>query len=82
VHRTRYVEPLHPMNSLHLIPAIKTPIERLYLATTAQIYPALTNGESVTRHARQVAQTIAETQLKSTHIPAKVEEPAVSQPLS
>jgi hypothetical protein len=27
----------------------------LYLATTAQIYPALTNGESVSRHAREAA---------------------------
>jgi protoporphyrinogen oxidase len=55
VHRERYVEPLHGLNATHLIPAIKTPIENLFLATTAQIYPALTNGESVTRHARQAA---------------------------
>jgi protoporphyrinogen oxidase len=60
VNRTRYVEPLHPRNSMNLIPAVKTPVEHLYLATTAQIYPALTNGESVTRHARQSAQTILE----------------------
>lgn len=58
VHRTRYVEPLHPINSMHLIPAIKTPVERLFLVTTAQIYPALTNGESVTRHALEAVQTI------------------------
>jgi hypothetical protein len=60
IHRERYVEPLHRLNSTHLIPPIKTPIEHLYLATTAQIYPALTNGESVSRHASQTAQTIIE----------------------
>jgi hypothetical protein len=56
VHRESYVEPLHPLNSTHLIPEVKTPIENLYLVTTAQIYPELTNGESVSQHARQVAQ--------------------------
>ena len=55
VHRERYVEPLHGLNATHLIPAVKTPVENLYLATTAQIYPALTNGESVSRHAREAA---------------------------
>jgi len=55
VHRERYVEPLHGLNSTALIPPVKTPIGRLFLATTSQIYPALTNGESVTRHAREAA---------------------------
>jgi protoporphyrinogen oxidase len=58
IHRERYVEPLHRLNSTHLIPEVKTPVENLYLATTAQIYPALTNGESVSRHARHAAQVI------------------------
>lgn len=58
VHRERYVEPLHRLRSAHLIPEVKTPVEGLYLATTAQIYPALTNGESVSRHAHQAAQAI------------------------
>jgi protoporphyrinogen oxidase len=58
IQRARYVEPLHGLNESYLIPGIKTPIEQLYLATTAQIYPALTNGESVTRHAQQTAQII------------------------
>jgi len=62
IHRERYVEPLHRLNSTHLIPEIKTPIENLYLATTAQIYPALTNGESVSRHARNAAQVILDAQ--------------------
>jgi protoporphyrinogen oxidase len=58
VHRERYVEPLHFLNSSDLIPAVKTPVEQLYFSTTAQIYPALTNGESVSRHAAESAQVI------------------------
>jgi protoporphyrinogen oxidase len=60
VHRERFVEPLHGLNQTHLIPSIKTPVQNLYLATTAQIYPALTNGESVSRHAWQVCQVVLE----------------------
>lgn len=52
VHREQYVEPIHGLNETDLIPSVQTPISNLYLVTTAQIYPALTNGESVTRHAR------------------------------
>jgi protoporphyrinogen oxidase len=55
IHRERYVEPLHYINQTHLIPEVKTPVENLYLSTTAQIYPALTNGESVSRHASESA---------------------------
>ena len=58
VHRERYVEPLHPINSAHLIPEVKTPVNKLYLVTTSQIYPALTNGESVARHALDAAKII------------------------
>lgn len=58
VHRERYVEPLHGLHSAHLIPAVETPVNRLFLVTTAQIYPALTNGESVTRHGHAAAATI------------------------
>ncbi len=60
VHRERYVEPLHGLNSAHLIPQVKTPVKNLYLATTAQIYPELTNGESVSRKARNVAGILLE----------------------
>ncbi len=60
VHRERYVEPLHRINETDSIPGIKTPVECLYLATTAQIYPALTNGESVSKHARAAARIILE----------------------
>ena len=55
VHRERYVEPLHGLDSTSLIPTVVTPIRGLFLATTSQIYPGLTNGESVTRHAREAA---------------------------
>jgi protoporphyrinogen oxidase len=58
IHRERYVEPLHRMRGLDPIPAVETPVDGLYLATTAQIYPALTNGESVIRHARAVADVL------------------------
>jgi protoporphyrinogen oxidase len=55
IHRERYVEPLHGLNELHKIPAMQTPVTGLHLVTTAQIYPALTNGESVSRHAQSAA---------------------------
>jgi protoporphyrinogen oxidase len=58
IHRERYVEPLHKINETDSVPEIKTPVENLYLATTAQIYPALTNGESVSRHAREASEII------------------------
>ena len=58
VQRARYVEPLHPLNGLDMIPPVITPIKSLYLATNAQIYPALTNGESISRKAREVAELI------------------------
>jgi protoporphyrinogen oxidase len=60
IHRERYVEPLHGLNEINLVPDVKTPIANLFLATTSQIYPALTNGESVSRHAREAAETVLE----------------------
>lgn len=58
VHRERFVEPLHSLNETELIPQVKTPVNNLSIATTAQIYPELTNGESVTRFAREIAETV------------------------
>jgi protoporphyrinogen oxidase len=58
VHRERYVEPLHGLDSHRATAGIETPIEDLYLASTSQIYPALTNGESIVRHTRAVAELI------------------------
>jgi protoporphyrinogen oxidase len=60
VHRERYVEPLHRLHGIDPVPAVRTPVRNLLLATTAQIYPALTNGESVTRHARAVADILTD----------------------
>jgi protoporphyrinogen oxidase len=59
IHRERFVDPLHRIGAAGM-PGIATGIDRLYLATTAQIYPALTNGESVTRHASAAADLVAE----------------------
>jgi protoporphyrinogen oxidase len=58
VHREAYVDPLHPIDG-EAMPEVKTAIRGLYLATSAQIYPALTSGESVTRHAASAADLIA-----------------------
>jgi protoporphyrinogen oxidase len=54
VHREKFVEPLHRIGAPG-VPGIETGVHGLYLATTAQIYPALTNGESVSRHAATAA---------------------------
>ena len=67
VHRERYVEPLHGLNSYHLIPEVTTPIKNLFLVTTAQIYPQLTNGESVSQHACQAARIILDEELVPVH---------------
>jgi len=55
ISRARYAEPIHRLGSAHLIPSLKTPVEGLFFASACQVYPALTNGESVTRHARVAA---------------------------
>jgi protoporphyrinogen oxidase len=59
--RERYVEPLHPVGKTDLIPTVQTSIAGLYLANTSQIYPQLTNGESVCAFARSVASTVTRT---------------------
>jgi hypothetical protein len=58
VQRARYVEPLHPLNGYLFLPPIHAPIENLYLVSNAQIYPTLTNGESISRKAREIARLI------------------------
>jgi protoporphyrinogen oxidase len=60
INRTRHAEPFHQVNSSHLIPNIRTPIENLYLATTDQIYPLPTTGEAIIEQAEQVTQMIVE----------------------
>lgn len=75
VHRERFVEPLHKLNRTDEIPDVKTPVANLYLATTAQIYPALTNGESVTRNAARTADLV----LKDLQVLARYEAPLPEQ---
>lgn len=58
VHRERFVEPLHDAGAGERTLPFDAPVEGLHLCTTSQIYPALTNGESVTRHARQAAERL------------------------
>jgi len=60
VHRERYVDPLHPVgHTISDVPVV-TDVGGLFCATTAQIYPALTSGESVTRYAAEAASAIAD----------------------
>jgi protoporphyrinogen oxidase len=65
--RERYVEPLHPVGATDLIPPIASEIRGLYLANNAQIYPQLTNGESVIAYAQQAASEVARTQFTTHH---------------
>jgi protoporphyrinogen oxidase len=64
IHRERYVEPLRHVGSTLRVPGVATPPQGLYLATTAQIYPALTNGESVTRHGAGAARLMLEDRVR------------------
>lgn len=57
--RERYVEPLHPVGMTDRIPPLRSEVSGLYLANTGQIYPQLTNGESVCAFARKVAVQVA-----------------------
>ena len=68
VQRARYVEPLHPLNGLNRIPSVTTPIKNLYLATNAQIYPALTNGESISRKACEIVELIVSQMQQKTRM--------------
>lgn len=61
MNRTPFVEPLHGLNDMDKIPAFQTPVRNLFLSTTSQIYPELTNGESVTLYAKRTAELILRT---------------------
>jgi protoporphyrinogen oxidase len=58
VHREKLVEPVHKLGTNDEMLTVETPISNLFLSTTSQIYPDLTNGESVTRHARTSAEKV------------------------
>lgn len=57
--RERYVEPLHPVGATDRIPQVRSAVPGLFLANTGQIYPQLTNGESVCAFARRVAHEVS-----------------------
>lgn len=68
--RERYVEPLHPIGATDLIPPVASAVSGLYLANTGQIYPQLTNGESVCAFARGVAARVAGQQINASAVGA------------
>jgi protoporphyrinogen oxidase len=67
IHRERYVEPIRNIHGAGITPAIETPVAGLYLATTTQIYPQLTNGESVSIHAQSVCDLLMEQSSERDH---------------
>jgi len=79
VQRARYVEPLRPMGTREQIPAIRTPVERLYMGNTAMIYPDLGNGEAVTRFAERVYETVT-TDAQTWDLPAVRQPDKYSNP--
>jgi len=58
VQKTRFVEPIRPMGTLHEIPEIVTPVKNLYMGNTVMIYPDLGNGEAVTKFGRKIEDQI------------------------
>jgi protoporphyrinogen oxidase len=74
VMRERFVEPLHNIHQTWHTPAVQTPFERLYLTNTAQIWPELTNGQSVTTYARKIAGELSKqfSGVKNSGTPAPV----------
>jgi protoporphyrinogen oxidase len=57
VNRERYVEPIHRIGAPE-IPGMDNSVGGLHFASTANIYPALSNGEAVTRHALRAVETL------------------------
>lgn len=68
--RERYVEPIHPVGATDLIPPVESAVRGLFLANTGQIYPQLTNGESVCAFAREVAGKVSAHGARSVTTPA------------
>lgn len=67
VSRSRFVEPVHTVNTLANPPEAQTPYAGLYLANTAQAYPELPSSETVIVHARRVAELVKKN--VSAHVP-------------
>ena len=55
VNRSRYVEPIHFLNSSTNLLPIRTPWEGLYLANSSQVYPQLPTCSAIINHAQMVA---------------------------
>jgi hypothetical protein len=51
--RSRTVEPVHGLGAGKHIQPLSEPVSGLYQTSTAQIYPALVNGEAVIRLAAE-----------------------------
>ncbi len=56
--RARFVEPLRPLGAKEPIPSIDTAVRGLFMSNSAMVYPDLNNGESITRLARRVVDTV------------------------
>lgn len=78
MNRTPFVEPLHGLNDMSKIPPFQTPVRNLFLSTTAQIYPELTNGESVTVYARRTAELILKTHQVISPATTRTEAPVAA----
>lgn len=59
VDRERYAEPLHPVGRTQHIPALRSAVQGLYLANSAQIYPDPVTIETIIAYAGKVAGAIA-----------------------
>jgi protoporphyrinogen oxidase len=68
VMRERFVEPLHNIQETWQTPAVITPIDQLFLANTSQIWPELTNGQSVTTYGRRIARELSKQSKIQTNI--------------
>jgi protoporphyrinogen oxidase len=60
VQRGATVEPFHPMGAHPRVPAFDRGVDGLMLASAAQVYPRLLNGESVIDLAEDVAKIVAD----------------------
>ncbi|MEZ4671837.1 MAG: FAD-dependent oxidoreductase [Anaerolineae bacterium] len=58
VSRSRYVEPVHTVNTLQNFLEVATPYEGLFLANSGQVYPQLATSNAVIAHAGHVAQIV------------------------
>ena len=57
--RARYAQPVVECGYRRLIPSVRTPVQGLYLATMAQIYPQDRGTNYAVRQGREAARTVA-----------------------